>query len=103
MQESKPKLSLHQCRELVRVRREQLQQLVGSPSSERDNINQISDAFTQTLLGLADYIDDEEINKNIGAFMKAYDTLAVRLGIRPYISEVEDADEGDLENPVDEV
>jgi hypothetical protein len=102
MQESKPKLSLNQCREIVRVRCEQLQQLVESPSSEKESINQISDAFTQTLLGLADHIDDEDINKNIDAFMKAYDTLAVRLGIRPYISEVEDADEGEPENPVDE-
>ncbi|SRR6266567_7024840 len=103
MQESKPKLSLHQCREIVRVRCEQLQQLVEAPSSERDSYNQISDAFTQTLLGMADHIDDEEINKSIKAFMKAYDTLAVRLGVRPYISEIEDSNEGEPENPVDEV
>lgn len=103
MQESKPKLSLNQCRELVRVRSEQLQQLVASPSTERDSLNQISDAFTQTILGLADHIDDKEVNNHIDIFMKAYDTLAVRLGVRPYISEIEDANEGDPENAFDEV
>jgi|ERR1700730_3956085 hypothetical protein len=103
MQESKPKLSLNQCREIVRVRCDQLQQLVISPSNEKDSRDQISDAFTQTLLGLADHIDDKDINKNIAIFMKAYDTLAVRLGVRPYISEIEDTNEGDPENPFDEV
>ncbi len=103
MQEPSPKLSLHQCREITRVRLDQIQELASSPRSDKDTYAQISDAFTQIVLALSEYIDDEEINKNIEAFFKAYDALAVQLGIRPYITEMEDAEEGEPENPVDEV
>lgn len=103
MQESAPKLSLHQCREVTRVRRDQIQKLVTSAMSKEEIYSQISDAFTQTILALAEYIDDEEINKNVEALVKAYDQLDVQLGIRPYITEVEDVNEGEPENPVDEV
>jgi hypothetical protein len=71
--------------------------------SKEEIYSQISDAFTQTILALAEYIDDEEINKNVEALVKAYDQLDVQLGIRPYITEVEDVNEGEPENPVDEV
>jgi hypothetical protein len=103
MQESTPKLSLHQCREVARVRSEQMQQLVTSSMSKDEIFSQVSDAFTQTILALAESIGDGEINKNVEALVKAYDQLDVRLGIRPYITEVEDANEGEPENPVDEV
>lgn len=102
MQESKPKLSLHQCREITRVRRDQIQELVNSSQDKTDIYSQVSDAFTQTVLALAEHIGDEEINTNVEAFIKAYDSLALRLGIRPYITEVEDAEEGEPDNPVDE-
>lgn len=103
MQESAPKLSLYQCREVTRVRGEQIQELVASAVSTGEIYSQISDALTQTILALAEYIGDEETNKNVEALVKAYDQLNVKLGIRPYITEIEDADEGEPENPVDEV
>lgn len=103
MQESKPKLSLHQCREVTRVRSDQVQKLVTSAMNKDEIYSQVSDAFTQIILALSEYIDDEEINKNIGVLVKTYDQLAVQLGIHPYITEVEDAEEGERENPVDEV
>jgi hypothetical protein len=103
MQEYAPRLSLRQCREVARVRSEQMQQLVTSAMGKDEIYSQASDAFTQTILALAEYIGDEEINRNVEALVKAYDKLEVQLGIRPYITEVEDADEGEPENPVDEV
>jgi hypothetical protein len=102
MQESAPKLSLHQCREVTRVRRDQVQKLLTSSLDKKDIYAQVSDAFTQTILALSEYVGDEEINKNVEAFVKAYDQLAVQLGIPPYITEVEDVEEGEPENPVDE-
>jgi DNA-binding MurR/RpiR family transcriptional regulator len=103
MQESAPKLSLHQCREVTRVRSEQVQKLVTSAVSKDEIYSQVSDAFTQMILALAEFIGDEEVNKNVEALVKAYDQLDVQLGIRPYITEIEDVDEGEPENPVDEV
>jgi hypothetical protein len=84
------------------MRRDQIHDLVTHPKDDRETYNQISDTFTQIVLAFAEYIDDEEISRNIDALIKAYDTLAVRLGVRPYISEVEDAEEGERELPVDE-
>jgi hypothetical protein len=103
MQESTPRLSLHQCREVTRVRCKQMQQLVTSSASREEIYSQISDVFTQTILALAEYIGDAEINQNVEALVKAFDQLDIKLGIRPYITEVADAEEGEPEHPVDEV
>jgi DNA-binding MurR/RpiR family transcriptional regulator len=103
MQEPAPKLSLQQCREVTRVRSDQMQNLVGSAMSKNEIYSQVSDAFTQTILALAEYIGDEKINNNVEALVKAYDQIALQLGIHPYITEVEDAEEGEPEIPVDEV
>ena len=102
MQEPAPKLSIKQCREITRIRRDQIHDLVTNPKGDKETYNQISDTFTQIVLAFAEHIDDEEITRNIDALVKAYDSLALRLGIRPYISEVEDAEEGEPELPVDE-
>jgi hypothetical protein len=102
MRESTPKLSINQCREIIRVRQNQIHELVTQPDNENEIYNQISDAFNQIILALSEYIDDEEITRNVNAFVKDYDTLAVRLGIHPYISEVEDSEEGEPDNSADE-
>ena len=102
MQEPAPKLSIKQCREITRMRREQIHELVVQPKDDKETYNQVSDTFTQIVLALSEYIDDEEISRNVDALIKDYDLLAVRLGIRPYISEVEDVEEGEPDIPVDE-